>query len=95
MKLTCNHNPGDGGPEGPDCGQPAAILILSTVIPVLCRGTAADGAHTTESIELLVAVPVCADHAPEEVHEAKACMAPDDFTIVKVAFDVDLEAVIG
>ena len=54
-----------------DCGEPAAVGII----------TEADENGT--ALEML---PVCADHAPEEVHEVAVSMHPSEWAVVSLAY---------
>lgn len=72
-RLTC-----EVGPLVTPCGQPAVIVILAEEMVVL---------HNGEERELLTSYPVCADHAPEEVHEARMSMHEDEFLVLTLPTD--------
>lgn len=57
-----------------ECGQPAAIVVLSE------RQVWCEGEEHEEGI--LTAWPVCADHAPEEVHEIRCSMDESEFLVL-------------
>lgn len=77
MKITCNTALIQSPPR--ECGKPAVILIVRDYEDELGRG--------------LIAQPVCADHAPEEVHETSTSMSADEYVVVNLTAEARLEAV--
>lgn len=71
MPLTCDV----GMPEAGVCGKPAVVIILF-------EQEVWHAGDVEESI--LTASPVCADHAPEEVHEMSLTSNLDEFVVVNL-----------
>lgn len=57
------------------CGKPATVVILYDQ-EVWHAGDVQE--------DILTSYPVCADHAAEEVHETRQCMAEDEFVVVNL-----------
>lgn len=69
-KLTC----AVGGSTA-ECGRPAVAVILSED-EIWHAGDVQEN--------LIVAFPVCADHAPEEVHETRSSMDAEEFVVLSL-----------
>ena len=71
MRLTC----AVGGTH--PCGQPAVAVLLTE--DTVHTGSSWDGWHHKD---VITAFPMCEDHAPEEVHEARCSMHEDEFLVL-------------
>ena len=58
---------------GGECDQPAAIALVVTSVDL-------------NKANILQLQPICAGHAPEEVHEAQVSMAPEEWAVISLAY---------
>jgi len=69
--------PVPGGGEcmlpGGECGQAAAVGIVTVTVDLSKR-------------DILELNPICADHAPETVHEVSISMNPTEWAVVTLAY---------
>jgi|SRR5262245_4161981 len=68
----------------PPCDQIAVALIL-----VESETFATTPMNSAESVPIIEALPLCAEHAPEAAHEVASSMADDEYLIIHLpAFGV-------